>query len=166
MTLMTTATKAYTLAANEGRALWHLSALMNFKALTAETDGSFWAVEGLADQHMAVPLHAHSQEDEVWYVLEGEIAFTVGSETNLLGPGSFVFVPRGTPHTFQIKSGTARWFGLGISGRLDQWFFETGALAQSLTLPPPAAEPPDIPAIVASLEVYGTDTLGPPPGMA
>jgi mannose-6-phosphate isomerase-like protein (cupin superfamily) len=100
MTPMTTAPKPYTLAANEGRALWHLGALMTFKALTAETDGRFWAVEGLADQRMAVPLHSHSQEDEVWYVLEGEVAFTVGAETCLLGPGSFVFVPRGAPHTF------------------------------------------------------------------
>jgi quercetin dioxygenase-like cupin family protein len=157
------------LDAQQGRALWHLGALMSFKAVGAETGGQFWALEGLADSHMAVPLHVHTEEDEIWYVLAGEIAFTVGGETRLGGPGTFVYIPRGVPHTFQVKSATARWFGLGLAGRLDQWFFETGEPAPALTLPPPPAGPPSaaaIAAIVESLKAYGTDTLGPPPNGA
>src|SRR5512138_3681835 len=119
----------------QGRALWHFGALMNFKALTEETDGQYWAVEGLADKHMAVPLHSHTREDEIWFVLEGEIAFLLGEEIITGGPGTFVYIPRNTPHTFQVKSGTARWFGFGVGGNLDQWFFETGEPAQSLTIP-------------------------------
>ena len=150
----------------QGRALWHFGALMNFKALTEETGGQYWAVEGLADQNMAVPLHSHTREDEVWFVLEGEIVFTLGEETVIGEPGTFVYIPRNTPHTFQVRSGTARWFGLGLSGNLDQWFFETGEPAGALTLPPPPPGPPTeaaIEAITASLNAYGTDTLGPPP---
>ena len=155
--------KPSNLEPQQGRALWHLNALLTFKALGAETAGQFWALEGLADQHMAVPLHAHSREDEVWYVLEGEIAFTIGDETRIGGPGSFVYIPRHVPHTFQIRSKTARWFGIGLPAGLDEWFFETGEPAQALTLPPPPAGPPDVDAIVASLKRYGTETLGPPP---
>ncbi len=154
-------------SANEGRALWHLGALLTFKALMHETNGQCWVLEGLADQHMAVPLHAHTHEDELWCVLEGEIAFIVGDETRSGGPGTFVYIPRNTPHTFQVKSETARWFGVGIGGALDQWFFEIGTPAQALRLPPPPAAPPtdaEIDAIVASLKAYGTETLGPPPG--
>jgi quercetin dioxygenase-like cupin family protein len=154
------------LAAQEGRALWHLGALLNFKAVGAETGAQFWALEGLGDPHMAVPLHAHTLEDEIWYVLEGESAFTMHGETRVGGPGTFVYIPRGVPHTFQIKSETARWFGLGLSGRLDQWFFETGEPAPALTLPPSPPGPPSpaaIEALVSSLKTYGTDTLGPPP---
>jgi mannose-6-phosphate isomerase-like protein (cupin superfamily) len=156
-------TQAFVLSAGEGRALWHLGVLLNFKALGIETNGEFWALEGLADKHMAVPLHAHSREIEVWYVLEGEITFTIGNEQKTVGPGSFAYIPRNTPHTFQIRSGTARWVGFGAPAGLDQWFFETGAPAPTLTLPPPPAEPPDVAAIIASLKAYGTDTLGPPP---
>lgn len=156
-------TQAVVLKANEGRALWHLGALINFKALGSETGGEYWALEGLADQHMAVPLHSHSREVEVWYVLEGEITFTIGDEKRTVGPGAFATIPRNTPHTFQIRSGTARWFGIGLPAGLDQWFFETGEPAQALTLPPPATTPPDVEAIIASLKSYGTDTLGPPP---
>lgn len=152
----------------QGRALWHLGALLNFKAVGEETGGQYWALEGLADKHMAVPLHAHTREDEVWFVLDGEIAFTLGEEIIIGGPGTFVYIPRNTPHTFQIRSETARWFGFGLSGNLDQWFFETGEPAKSLTLPPAPAGPPTeaaIQAITASLKAYGTDTLGPPPNM-
>jgi mannose-6-phosphate isomerase-like protein (cupin superfamily) len=151
------------LDAQKGRALWHLGALLTFKALGAETNQQFWALEGLADRHMAVPLHAHSREDEIWYVLDGEIAFTIGDETVIGGPGSFVYIPRTVPHTFQIRSDTARWFGIGTPAGLDQWFFETGEPAQALTLPPAPAGPRDVGAIIASLIAYGTQTLGPPP---
>lgn len=158
-------TMASILEAQQGRALWHFNALLTFKALGAETNGQFWALEGLADRQMAVPLHAHSREDEVWYVVEGEIAFTVGDETRIGGPGCFVHIPRNVPHTFQIRSETARWFGMGLPAGLDQWFFETGEPAQALTLPPPPTSPPDVGAIIASLKAYGTETLGPPPGI-
>jgi mannose-6-phosphate isomerase-like protein (cupin superfamily) len=157
--------KPFSLVKGQGRALWHLGALLVFKALGDETNGTYWALEGLADQHMAVPLHAHTREDEIWYVLEGEIRFHIGGEAQIGGPGSFVYIPRNVPHTFEIVSATARWFGFGTPAGLDQWFFETGEPAQSMTLPPPANVPPDVQAIVASLKAYGTDTLGPPPNV-
>lgn len=151
--------------AAEGRALWHLGALLNFKALISETGGQYWALTGEADARMAVPLHVHTHEDEIWFVLEGEIAFTIGDEVRRGGPGTFAYIPRHVPHTFQVLSERARWFGIGLSGNLDQWFFETGQPAAALTLPPPAPPPDEtaVAALVASLERYGTQTLGPPP---
>lgn len=44
--------KAVILDNSQGRALWHLGALLTFKALGAETHGQFWALEGLADKHI------------------------------------------------------------------------------------------------------------------
>ena len=154
--------KPYTLAPQGGRALWHLGALLVFKALGEETNGQFWSVEGLADKQMGVPLHVHHGEDEAWYVLEGEIEFHMGGEVKTGGPGSYVYISRGVPHTFRVISETAKWFGVGFPAILDQWFFETGEPAKTLTLPPPAA-PPNVEELVASLKRYGTDTLGPPP---
>ena len=72
-----TPNKAVVQLPRQGRALWHLGALLQFKALGSETDDAFWALEGLADHTMSVPLHVHSREDEVWYV-EGEITFQIG----------------------------------------------------------------------------------------
>lgn len=147
----------------QGRALWHLEALLVFKALGEETGGQFWAFEGLADRRMAVPLHTHSREDEYWYVLEGEIRFVLGERSFVGGPGTFVYIPRNVPHSFRVQSEQARWLGVGTPAGFDQWFFETGVPAQSLELPPPAPSAPDIAALVASLRDYGTEVLGPPP---
>ncbi len=157
--------QAIALENGQGRPLWHLGALMTFKALSEETGGRFWALEGLADKNMAVPLHVHSKDDEIWYVAEGEITFTIGDVTRTVGPGGFAYIPRGVAHTFQVKSATARWFGVGLPGGLDNWFFETGVPAKSLTLPPASDSPPDIDAIVTSLRAYGTETVGPPPNI-
>lgn len=165
MNEMTKEAAAIVLPDEGGRALWHLGALLTFKALGSETNGQFWALEGLADRNMAVPLHAHRHEDELWYVIEGTIRFTVGDEVRDAGPGTFAYIPRDLPHTFQVLSDTARWFGVGTPAGLDDWFFETGEPALAMTLPPPPDAPPDIELIVTSLRNYGTETLGPPPGL-
>jgi mannose-6-phosphate isomerase-like protein (cupin superfamily) len=44
--------------------------------------------------------HAHTAEDDSFYVLEGELTFTVDADEVLAGPGTFVLVPPGVPHTF------------------------------------------------------------------
>src|SRR5262249_57765711 len=47
------------------------------------------------------PLHVHTREDETVYILEGEFRWKLGEERSVSGPGSFVFIPRGLPHTWQ-----------------------------------------------------------------
>jgi uncharacterized cupin superfamily protein len=47
-------------------------------------------LEGLADHHLTVPLHAHTHEDEIWYVLEGQITFYLGDEPDSLRDGALV----------------------------------------------------------------------------
>jgi mannose-6-phosphate isomerase-like protein (cupin superfamily) len=46
------------------------------------------------------PLHAHADEDDAFYVLEGELTFTIEGEEIVAGPGTFVLVPPGVEHTF------------------------------------------------------------------
>jgi mannose-6-phosphate isomerase-like protein (cupin superfamily) len=50
------------------------------------------------------PWHMHSREDEYFYVLEGEITVWCGDEVFEAGPRSFVFLPRGVPHAWDVKS--------------------------------------------------------------
>ena len=46
------------------------------------------------------PLHKHLSEEELFYVLEGEVTLRVGDREIQAVPGSVVLIPRGTPHTF------------------------------------------------------------------
>jgi quercetin dioxygenase-like cupin family protein len=55
------------------------------------------------------PLHLHEREDEVFYVLEGRVAY-LEAQTGVWtegGPGTTACMPRGAPHTFQ-NVGTGR----------------------------------------------------------
>jgi mannose-6-phosphate isomerase-like protein (cupin superfamily) len=51
------------------------------------------------------PQHVHHSHDETFYVVDGTYEFTIGSERAVLPCGGFVFVPRGTPHTFRNAGG-------------------------------------------------------------
>jgi len=51
------------------------------------------------------PMHTHRTEDEVFYVLEGEITFTCAGKDFFAEKGAFVFLPQGLPHTYAIPEG-------------------------------------------------------------
>jgi quercetin dioxygenase-like cupin family protein len=46
------------------------------------------------------PPHSHSANEELVYVLEGTLRYTVGGETRDLGPGDSMATPRGVVHGF------------------------------------------------------------------
>ena len=50
------------------------------------------------------PLHRHRDAAEAFFVLEGEYQMFLDGEQYLCPPGSFVYVPRGVPHTFKVSS--------------------------------------------------------------
>jgi quercetin dioxygenase-like cupin family protein len=71
-----------------------------------DTGGAYCLLEvGLAPG-MAVPRHTHTREDEVYFVLAGELEATVGDETFVLQPGDTLLAPRDIPHELR-NSGTS-----------------------------------------------------------
>ncbi len=52
------------------------------------------------------PMHEHADEDDSFYVLEGEMTFLLEDEEILAGSGTFVLVPPGVQHTFANRSDT------------------------------------------------------------
>jgi len=50
--------------------------------------------------------HVHADEDDSFYILEGELTFTVEDEVVVAGPGTFVLVPPGLQHTFRNDGDT------------------------------------------------------------
>ena len=43
--------------------------------------------------------HVHSEEDDSFYILEGELTFALEDEEVVAKTGTFVLVPPGVPHT-------------------------------------------------------------------
>jgi quercetin dioxygenase-like cupin family protein len=158
--------RPYHLAADEGPALWHLGALLTFKATGENTSGRIWVHEALGERGYASPLHRHTREDEAFYVLDGEVSFYAGDDVVRAAEGSFVWAPRDVAHAFCVESARARFLAFSTTGGLDRFFFATGEPAGALTVPPPPDGPPDIDALVRELDGYGVEMVGPPPAPA
>jgi quercetin dioxygenase-like cupin family protein len=78
--------------------------IVTFKATGMETAGSLTTFESVIAPGDGPPLHTHAREDEVLYVLEGEVAFQLADEVHSAPEGSLMYVPRGVAHTFQNVS--------------------------------------------------------------
>lgn len=55
------------------------------------------------------PPHVHSREDELFYILSGEMSVYVESEVFRLTAGEYMFLPRGKAHAFSITSDEGHW---------------------------------------------------------
>ncbi len=101
------------------------------------TGGAF----ALTEEHSPVdtPLHVHSREDEVFYALEGEHIVQVGDEEHRIGPGDFVFAPRGVPHAQRrVVPRTGSLLTLFTPGGIEGFFRELAAADADGTLGPDA----------------------------
>ncbi|MED7951231.1 MULTISPECIES: quercetin 2,3-dioxygenase [Streptomycetaceae] len=150
---------------DEGRAIWHVGALLKFKATGAETNGQFWLAEQLSPAGYASPVHLHTREDEFFIVQEGEMVLRIGDDEHKVGPGATVFAPRGIAHQYRVETEGTRFLVLGTPAGFEEWFFQTGEPATSLELPPPLQGPPDFARLLGALEPLGVQLVGPPPGL-
>src|SRR4051794_37745134 len=83
-----------------GEHLWFFGGLTTIKAAG---DGAM-VTEQTAPRGSGSPLHVHHNEDEWFYVLEGELTIWVDGETHVAPAGSFVLGPRDIPHTFIVST--------------------------------------------------------------
>jgi mannose-6-phosphate isomerase-like protein (cupin superfamily) len=151
----------------EGEAWWWVGVLATIKATAEQTDGRYALVEILAPDGYGSVLHVHHQEDEGFYILEGEMTFYVGEQTIKAQPGSFLFGPKDVPNAFTVDSGPARLLFVLSPAGLEAGIREMGEPARSLTVPPQPEAPPDeaeMERLAAIGARYGAEILGPPPG--
>ena len=106
---------AYSLGPGEGDPRWVMGELDTIKATAAQTGGLF-----------GLTLHVHKHEDEACYVLEGEVTFFVGDDVISASTGTWVYLPRGIPHSLRIESSEARTLWLIVPGGFESFFVERG----------------------------------------
>lgn len=152
----------YVLLPGEGTAMWGADgALTLFKATGEGTGDRFALIEDTAPGGEGTPLHRHVEDEESFYVLDGELIFTIGNAPQVSAPsGTFVHIPGGVVHAFRVASETARYliFTTPHHGR----FYEAMSVpAASAELPEPS--PMDMARIEEACEAYGVEILGPPP---
>ena len=103
------------------------------------------------------PLHVHSREDEVFYVLEGDLVFEIDGAREIVGPGGSVYLKRGVPHRYQnFTDRDARLLIGVVPGAFQEFFAELSAATPAGGGMPPMD-------ILQSIDArHGIRTLGPP----
>ena len=154
-------TKPYALAREEGQAVWFLDSLLIVKATGEQTAGAFGLIDNLMPPGDS-PYHLHHNEDEAFYLYEGQMTFYVGEEKIEAGPGTWVYGPREVPHGFRIEgSSPARMLLLNTPAGFERFPVEVGEPAKELALPP--AEEPNMERLLSISAKYDIDILGPLP---
>ena len=136
----------------EGETLWVLGDFVTFKA-----DGesaSLSVFEGLIPPGGGPPPHIHYQQEEAFYVLEGTFSFLSGDKTIEAEPGSFMWIPSGTLHTFK-NTGSQSGRVLVVStfpGSHERFFRDVGVPVSDKTSFEPPTGTPNMDKILASAE--------------
>jgi quercetin dioxygenase-like cupin family protein len=151
----------YVLNPGEGEAFWYVNNRATLKASATATGGQFSLVEMVVAPGHGPPLHIHRAEDEALWVLEGQFTFQIGDDLVVASPGTFVFQPRGVPHTFRLDGiAPGKLLVLLIPGGGEGFFIAGGRPAAAGGLPPPSV--PDVAQVATAAATYHIAFVGPP----
>ena len=128
-----------------------------FKAMVEASGGALTALEAAAAPGEGPPLHVHRGHDELIYTLEGRFRIRLGDQLLDAPAGSFIFIPRGTPHTWQNSGDTtARFFAALMPGatEFEQFFVRYAELPRHERGVPAFAR--------LAGETQGMEVVGPP----
>jgi quercetin dioxygenase-like cupin family protein len=143
---------------NQGRTVAVVGDVYRFLATGDETNGKYAMWEAIVPPGGGPPPHVHSREEEAFYILEGEIMFTVNGEKVVALAGMFANMPVGTPHSFKNESDQPAKMLISVApAGLEKMFMEVGVPLTSgaTTALPPTKE--EIEKLLKVAPCYGVE---------
>jgi quercetin dioxygenase-like cupin family protein len=125
----------YGIEVESAPAYWSQGILWTILASSEQTGGAYSLIEELCPVNAGPPPHTHEQ-DEVFYVLEGEITLIAGSVKTAAKAGSLAYIPAHTVHSFRVDADQTRLLNFYFPGGFEKVITEFGVPATSRTLPP------------------------------
>jgi quercetin dioxygenase-like cupin family protein len=127
----------------EGRKLWVLGNHQTHKLTSADTDGKLFIWEERVPPQGGPPPHRHLAEDELFYVLSGEITFFSDAGAVVAGAGTLAQMQKGSLHTFKNTGDTeALMLVMTAPGGFEDYFAAIGTPAADGEVAPPVT--PDL----------------------
>lgn len=75
-----------------------------YKVLSDTVNGAAAIVEHTLEvKSIGAPMHKHTHEDEISYVLEGELSVIQNGNVQIAGPGQYIVKPRGISIPFGMQ---------------------------------------------------------------
>jgi quercetin dioxygenase-like cupin family protein len=121
-----------------------------YKVLSKSVNGSAAIVEHTVEsKSIGAPMHKHTHEDEISYVLEGELSVIQGGKEQTAGPGEYIIKPRGIFHTFwNAGNERIRFIEVITPGNFEYYFAELAAFLET-------GKPPQIDKVRETGAKYG-----------
>jgi len=127
-----------------------------------QTGGAYCLADAYVPPGGGPPPHYHTREEESFFVIEGEITFTVDGRTVIGTPGTFVQIPRETPHAFKNASvQPARMLILCVPAGFDRFLAGFGTELPSADAPPLPPSPAEIEKLLRLAPDFGIVMLPP-----
>jgi quercetin dioxygenase-like cupin family protein len=122
--------------------VWYNRHVFSFLLGAEQTSGTFALIHCHFRKGGEPPAHFHQNEDETFYVLEGEILFHIGDKKFTVKAGELAYAQKGIPHHFSLVTETAKALLLITPTGVETFFREFSVPAKSLELPPvPEGQP-------------------------
>jgi quercetin dioxygenase-like cupin family protein len=138
-----------------------LERVADLRIVERDAGNAFSQIETDDPRGTGPPLHLHHNEDETFYVLEGEVTILVGDERIDLAAGDYLFGPREIAHAYVVRSERARMLVTASPAGVEQFFVNLG-IPVTGTEPPTDAVMPPMDELVRLFADYGCEILGPP----
>jgi mannose-6-phosphate isomerase-like protein (cupin superfamily) len=134
---------AYMRSAKDAPAYWNVGGLFIVLAAAKDTGGAYSILEQMMPKGPQAVVHLHETQDEGFYVLEGQVVFSIGDHKLAAGPGDFLSIPKNTWHSFESLTQGLRVLNFYAPAGFERVMIESGTPATSLTLPPDDLPSPD-----------------------
>ncbi|GAC1331228.1 MAG: cupin domain-containing protein [Mycobacteriales bacterium] len=152
---------AYVAQAAEHQQLeWIGGASMSVLFDGAATDGQLAMMRTRMARGAAAPVHVHSNEDEMFVLLQGTGIFWAGDQRYEISDGGAVFLPRNVPHAYRFTSETVDALTLCTPAGIEGFFRAAG---WDLSKPRPEGFTVTPAALNEAAAQFGQQILGPPP---
>lgn len=131
--------------AGTGPSYWLNGDTYTFKAISEQTLLTFSLIEASVPPAGGPPAHTHPIADEAFYLLSGQLEFTVEDEEIEVKAGDFVYVPHGLEHKFRnVGVPTAQMLYLFAPGGPEYALMAWGTPTEpGVPVPPPEPHKPN-----------------------
>lgn len=140
---------------------WVFGDLFTFLITGEESGGNYSTMEIVVSPGGGPPPHIHHLADEQFYVLEGNLTFTINGHVVLATTSDFIHIPRGVVHAFRNGSSPSRLLATFAPAGVEQFFLAIGDPVLDPTTPAPPLTAERIAHAMAIESRYDHETVQP-----
>ena len=115
---------------------WFFRNLVDVIATGEQTGGAYAMFELIGPPGDEVPMHVHTEEDEAFLLIEGEMTVWVGGDVRVLHAGDYALMPRHVVHCYKVTGDIpARWLGITSPAGFEKYVVEISDPAAERRMP-------------------------------